>query len=138
MLAGGAAFSRELAALYTQVANELGCGFFDAATVATPSPVDGVHLDAENTRAIGKALAPVIKTILVETEWLWLILRRHHHRLRPGGYVTAVRSAQLGFKTAIVEREHLGGICLNWGCIPTKALRSAEISTTPTTPRPMA
>jgi len=46
----------------------------------------------------------------------------------PGGYVTAVRSAQLGFKTAVVEREHLGGICLNWGCIPTKALlRSAEI-----------
>lgn len=46
----------------------------------------------------------------------------------PGGYVAAVRSAQLGLKTAIVEREHLGGICLNWGCIPTKALlRSAEI-----------
>ena len=46
----------------------------------------------------------------------------------PGGYVTAIRSAQLGFKTALVEREHLGGICLNWGCIPTKALlRSAEI-----------
>ena len=46
----------------------------------------------------------------------------------PGGYVTAIRSAQLGFKTAIVERAHLGGICLNWGCIPTKALlRSAEI-----------
>ncbi|PHP67868.1 dihydrolipoyl dehydrogenase [Zhengella mangrovi] len=46
----------------------------------------------------------------------------------PGGYVTAIRSAQLGFRTAIVEREHLGGICLNWGCIPTKALlRSAEI-----------
>src|SRR3954447_7847370 len=46
----------------------------------------------------------------------------------PGGYVTAIRSAQLGFKTAIVERDHLGGICLNWGCIPTKALlRSAEI-----------
>lgn len=46
----------------------------------------------------------------------------------PGGYVTAIRSAQLGFKTAIVEREHLGGICLNWGCIPTKALlRSAEV-----------
>ena len=45
----------------------------------------------------------------------------------PGGYVTAIRSAQLGLKTAIVEREHLGGICLNWGCIPTKALlRSAE------------
>lgn len=46
----------------------------------------------------------------------------------PGGYVTAIRAAQLGFKTAIIEREHLGGICLNWGCIPTKALlRSAEI-----------
>ena len=46
----------------------------------------------------------------------------------PGGYVTAIRSAQLGLKTAIVEREHLGGICLNWGCIPTKALlRTAEI-----------
>src|SRR6201988_2645364 len=46
----------------------------------------------------------------------------------PGGYVTAIRAAQLGFKTAIVERAHLGGICLNWGCIPTKALlRSEEI-----------
>jgi len=46
----------------------------------------------------------------------------------PGGYVTAIRAAQLGFKTAIIERDYLGGICLNWGCIPTKALlRSAEI-----------
>jgi dihydrolipoamide dehydrogenase len=46
----------------------------------------------------------------------------------PGGYVTAIRAAQLGFKTALVERQYLGGICLNWGCIPTKALlRSAEI-----------
>jgi dihydrolipoamide dehydrogenase len=46
----------------------------------------------------------------------------------PGGYVTAIRAAQLGFKTAIVERSYLGGICNNWGCIPTKALlRSAEI-----------
>jgi len=46
----------------------------------------------------------------------------------PGGYVTAIRAAQLGFKTAVVEDKHLGGICLNWGCIPTKALlRSAEI-----------
>ena len=46
----------------------------------------------------------------------------------PGGYVSAIRSAQLGFKTALIEREHLGGICLNWGCIPTKALlRSAEV-----------
>ncbi|WP_321390534.1 dihydrolipoyl dehydrogenase [Emcibacter sp.] len=47
----------------------------------------------------------------------------------PGGYVSAIRAAQLGLKTAVVEREHLGGICLNWGCIPTKALlRTAEIS----------
>ncbi len=46
----------------------------------------------------------------------------------PGGYVCAIRAAQLGFKTAIIEREYLGGVCLNWGCIPTKALlRSAEI-----------
>ena len=48
----------------------------------------------------------------------------------PGGYVAAIRAAQLGMKTACVEREHLGGICLNWGCIPTKALlRSAEVYT---------
>jgi dihydrolipoamide dehydrogenase len=47
----------------------------------------------------------------------------------PGGYVAAIRAAQLGMKTAVVEREHLGGICLNWGCIPTKALlRTAEIN----------
>ncbi len=46
----------------------------------------------------------------------------------PGGYVTAIRASQLGFKTAIVERENLGGICLNWGCIPTKALlKSAQV-----------
>jgi len=46
----------------------------------------------------------------------------------PGGYVTAIRAAQLGFKTAIVEKENLGGVCLNWGCIPTKALmKSAEV-----------
>jgi dihydrolipoamide dehydrogenase len=46
----------------------------------------------------------------------------------PGGYVAAIRAAQLGMKTTLIEREHLGGICLNWGCIPTKALlRSAEV-----------
>ena len=46
----------------------------------------------------------------------------------PGGYVAAIRAAQLGMKTAVVEREHLGGICLNWGCIPTKALlRTSEL-----------
>jgi dihydrolipoamide dehydrogenase len=47
----------------------------------------------------------------------------------PGGYVAAIRAAQLGLRTAVVEREHLGGVCLNWGCIPTKALlRASEIS----------
>ena len=46
----------------------------------------------------------------------------------PGGYVAAIRASQLGLKTAIVERESLGGVCLNWGCIPTKALiKSAEV-----------
>ena len=46
----------------------------------------------------------------------------------PGGYVSAIRGAQLGLKVAIVEREHMGGICLNWGCIPTKALlKSANV-----------
>ena len=46
----------------------------------------------------------------------------------PGGYVTAIRASQLGFKVAVVEKEHLGGICLNWGCIPTKALlKSAQV-----------
>src|ERR1700674_1012999 len=46
----------------------------------------------------------------------------------PGGYVAAIRAAQLGMKTALVERDQLGGICLNWGCIPTKALlRASEI-----------
>ncbi len=46
----------------------------------------------------------------------------------PGGYVAAIRAAQLGMKTAVVERENMGGICLNWGCIPTKALlRTSEV-----------
>jgi dihydrolipoamide dehydrogenase len=48
----------------------------------------------------------------------------------PGGYVAAIRASQLGMKTAIIEREHLGGVCLNWGCIPTKALlRTSELYT---------
>src|ERR1700730_3191123 len=47
----------------------------------------------------------------------------------PGGYVAAIRAAQLGLKVTVIEREHMGGICLNWGCIPTKALlRSSEIA----------
>ena len=46
----------------------------------------------------------------------------------PGGYVAAIRASQLGLKTAIIEKESLGGICLNWGCIPTKALlKSAQV-----------
>src|SRR5258708_23864724 len=46
----------------------------------------------------------------------------------PGGYVAAIRAAQLGLKVAVVERENMGGICLNWGCIPTKALlRTSEV-----------
>ena len=46
----------------------------------------------------------------------------------PGGYVAAIRASQLGLKTAIIEKEALGGICLNWGCIPTKALlKSAQV-----------
>lgn len=45
----------------------------------------------------------------------------------PGGYVAAIRAAQLGLKTAIVEKQHLGGICLNWGCIPTKALLNGAV-----------
>src|SRR5205085_9820940 len=46
----------------------------------------------------------------------------------PGGYVAAIRASQLGFKTAVIEKESLGGICLNWGCIPTKALiKSAQV-----------
>ncbi len=48
----------------------------------------------------------------------------------PGGYVAAIRASQLGLKTIIVERDALGGVCLNWGCIPTKALlRTAEVYT---------
>ncbi|MCB9000924.1 MAG: FAD-dependent oxidoreductase [Bacteroidales bacterium] len=46
----------------------------------------------------------------------------------PGGYVAAIRASQLGLKVAVVEKENLGGICLNWGCIPTKALlKSAQV-----------
>jgi len=47
----------------------------------------------------------------------------------PGGYPAAIRASQLGFKVAIIEKESLGGVCLNWGCIPTKALiKSAQVS----------
>lgn len=64
MFAGGVAQSRMLAPLYAELAEEMGCGFFDAASVAQTTPIDGVHLDAENTRAIGRALQPVVRQML--------------------------------------------------------------------------
>jgi lysophospholipase L1-like esterase len=64
MFDGGIAESQKLAGLYRQAADEYGCGFFDAGTVARTTPLDGVHLDAENTRAIGAALAPVVRKML--------------------------------------------------------------------------
>jgi lysophospholipase L1-like esterase len=62
--AGGEASSKRLADLYEALADEAGCGFFDAGTVASAAPFDGVHLDAENTRNIGEALAPVVRVML--------------------------------------------------------------------------
>lgn len=64
MFDGGIAESKKLAAYYSQVAELNRCHFFDAGTVAKTTPLDGIHLDAENTRAIGKALAPVVRGIL--------------------------------------------------------------------------
>lgn len=64
MFADGVKNSAELASRYQEMADLAGCAFFDAATVATTTPLDGVHLDAENTRAIGKALAPVVRRVL--------------------------------------------------------------------------
>jgi len=61
---GGIEASQQLAPLYAALADEVGCGFFDAGSVAETTPIDGVHLDAENTRAIGKALAPVVRVML--------------------------------------------------------------------------
>ncbi|SFT93608.1 SGNH/GDSL hydrolase family protein [Mesorhizobium sp. YR577] len=64
MFAGGDKASRELAAQYEALADELGCGFFDAGSVAETTPLDGVHLDAENTRRVGEAIAPVARVML--------------------------------------------------------------------------
>jgi lysophospholipase L1-like esterase len=64
MFAGGDEASTHLAPLYARLADEVGCGFFDAGSVAATSPLDGVHLDAENTRRIGAALAPVVRVML--------------------------------------------------------------------------
>ncbi|RUY16255.1 SGNH/GDSL hydrolase family protein, partial [Mesorhizobium sp. M7A.F.Ca.CA.004.12.1.1] len=64
MFAGGDDASKFLAPQYAALADEAGCGFFDAGSVAQTTPLDGVHLDAENTRNIGKALAPVVRVML--------------------------------------------------------------------------
>lgn len=64
MFAGGDAASKRLAPLYEALADEVGCGFFDAGSVAVTTPLDGVHLDAENTRKIGEALAPLVRVML--------------------------------------------------------------------------
>lgn len=64
MFAGGVEESAHLATLYRDLADELGCGFFDAGSVAATTPLDGVHLDAENTRAIGRGLEPIVRVML--------------------------------------------------------------------------
>jgi lysophospholipase L1-like esterase len=64
MFAGGNKASQKLAGLYADAAAQEGCSFFDAGSVAVTTPLDGVHLDAENTRAIGKAVAPVVRDML--------------------------------------------------------------------------
>lgn len=64
MFAGGDKASQQLAPLYAALADEAGCGFFDAGSVALTTPLDGVHLDAENTRKIGLTLAPVVRVML--------------------------------------------------------------------------
>jgi len=64
MFAGGDKASQQLAPLYAALADEAGCGIFDAGSVALTTPLDGVHLDAENTRKIGLALAPVVRVML--------------------------------------------------------------------------
>ncbi|CAD7046281.1 arylesterase [Pseudorhizobium endolithicum] len=64
MFAGGIEQSAMLASLYRDLADELGCGFYDAASVARTTPLDGVHLDAENTRALGRGLEPIVRMML--------------------------------------------------------------------------
>lgn len=61
---GGIEESSKLATLYRDLADELGCGFFDASSVAATSPLDGIHLDAENTRALGRGLEPIVRMML--------------------------------------------------------------------------
>jgi len=64
MFAGGVEQSKMLASFYADLADETGCGFFDAGSVANATPIDGVHLDAENTRAIGRGLEPIVRMML--------------------------------------------------------------------------
>jgi lysophospholipase L1-like esterase len=64
IFAGRIEESRKLASIYADLADELGCGFFDAGSVAVTTPVDGVHMDAENTRAVGKGLEPIVRVML--------------------------------------------------------------------------
>lgn len=64
MFAGGVAESEKLATLYRDRADELGCGFFDGGSVAVTTPLDGVHMDAENTRALGRGLEPIVRMML--------------------------------------------------------------------------
>ncbi len=64
MFAGGVEQSAMLASLYRDLADELGCGFYDAASVAETTPLDGVHLDADNTRALGRGLEPIVRIML--------------------------------------------------------------------------
>jgi lysophospholipase L1-like esterase len=64
MFAGAVAESAKMSGFYSKLAQELGCSFFDASAVASPLPIDGVHLDAENTAAIGRTLAPIIRNLL--------------------------------------------------------------------------
>jgi lysophospholipase L1-like esterase len=64
MFAGGVEQSAMIASLYSDLADDLGCGFFDAGSVSRTTPIDGVHLDAENTRAIGRGIEPVVRVML--------------------------------------------------------------------------
>ncbi|PRD42225.1 arylesterase [Phyllobacterium phragmitis] len=64
LLTGGVAESRKLAILYADMADETSCGFFDAARVARTTPIDGIHMDADHTKALGRALAPVVRVML--------------------------------------------------------------------------
>ena len=64
MFAGRVEESKKLASIYADLADEMGCGFFDAGSVAVTTPVDGVHMDAENTRAVGKGLEPIVRMML--------------------------------------------------------------------------